>query len=131
SHLVGVRQRGTLLRTLGVRELVSGLGILSQRGHLAGWVWMRVAGDVLDLALLGVAMRDRDARRGRVAAATLAVAGIALLDVFCARKLSRNLEQTIPRALKGFDNASMMVNRSTADCFRFWHTFQGRVEVMS
>ena len=45
SRLIGVRgDHRVLLRVFGLREIASGLGILSQRNP-AGWLWSRVAGD--------------------------------------------------------------------------------------
>src|SRR5437773_1482407 len=37
----------TMLRTVGLREVASGFGILT-RPRPAGWLWTRVAGDVMD-----------------------------------------------------------------------------------
>ena len=45
------------MRAVGVRELVAGVGIFSDR-RPAQWVWARVAGDTMDLALLGSALRS-------------------------------------------------------------------------
>jgi uncharacterized membrane protein len=50
----------------------------------------RVLGDVLDLALLRRKLASKRAERGRLAAATAAVVGIAAVDVASAAKLSRN-----------------------------------------
>lgn len=91
SRAIGLRDgRSLVLQALGAREIASGLGILSGRGT-PRWVWARVAGDLVDLALLGVALGGgRRSERGRVAAATAAVAGVAALDVVAARRVSRN-----------------------------------------
>src|SRR4051812_42477111 len=51
-------ERQGIIRTLGLRELVHGLTILTEdraSKELSGSVWSRVLGDVLDTALLGVA----------------------------------------------------------------------------
>src|SRR4051794_28509152 len=67
-----------ILRVLGVRELMHGLGILTaerpESGLTAG-VWSRVAGDVLDTALLGVAA-TKTKRPGSFAAVAASVAAI-------------------------------------------------------
>ena len=55
ARFIGVRDDRTdraILRLVGLQELACGVGILSTR-RPAGWVWARVAGDVVDLALLG------------------------------------------------------------------------------
>lgn len=74
-----------LMRALGARELLSGVGILSGR-HSDTWVRARVAGDIVDLALLGRVMASDDANRGMTTVATLAVAGVTALDVLAAKR---------------------------------------------
>lgn len=88
AKLVGAPPRSAVVRALGARELASGIGILSRRSR-PGWMWARVGGDVLDLALLGFALMAPGARRGRVAAAAAAIAGITALDVLSSRAASR------------------------------------------
>ena len=73
---------------IGVRELVSGVGMLT-RERPVGPVWSRVGGDVMDLALLGRALRSDDGQRNRLAAATAAVIGVTILDVLAGRSLAR------------------------------------------
>ena len=84
----GLPDRPMLLRCLGLRELASGIGILSnrQRGF---WLWSRVAGDAMDLALLGVALRSSEANRARAALVAGAVSGVTALDVLSAWRHSR------------------------------------------
>src|SRR3954463_14968532 len=50
ARLTGVRQEG-LLQAYGLREIASGVGILSC-SRPTEWLWSRVAGDALDLATL-------------------------------------------------------------------------------
>jgi hypothetical protein len=72
-----------IMRAMGVRELPQGAGILI-RPRPTMWVWSRVAGDALDLGLLGLV-----ARRGnkRTIAAIANVLPVATADVFEARQL--------------------------------------------
>jgi hypothetical protein len=89
ARLIGVPDDGgrrKALRALGLREIASGVGILANPS--AGWVWSRVGGDAMDLALLGKAFGAEGASRGRLAAATAAVAGVTLVDVLCSARLS-------------------------------------------
>jgi len=74
---------------IGLREITSGIGILSQR-RPAGWVWSRFGGDLMDLALLGKAMNSDDTDKGRVAAATAAVVGVTVVDFLTGQQLSRD-----------------------------------------
>jgi hypothetical protein len=88
TRLVGAPARTAVVRALGARELAAGVGILARRGR-AGWLWSRVGGDVMDLALLGVALTAPGANRKRIAAAAAAVAGIAALDFLSSRAAMR------------------------------------------
>jgi hypothetical protein len=78
-----------LLPLLGLREIATGVGILATR-RPTGWMWARVAGDAVDLTLLGTALAADDSETERVAAATAAVAGVTAADVFCAWQLGRD-----------------------------------------
>src|SRR3954464_9149267 len=51
ADATGVRYPG-ILRAYGLREIGAGVGILANH-RPAGWLWARVAGDVLDLATIG------------------------------------------------------------------------------
>lgn len=96
AHLIGVPDYTSILRLMGAREIATGVGILRQP-HPVGWVWGRVAGDVLDLALLAAACTAPGAPPGRITAASLAVAGVALADVVCGMKLSRRFDAAAGR----------------------------------
>jgi hypothetical protein len=71
---------------MGLREIAAGVGILSQR-RPTGWIAGRIAGDVLDLALLASAL-DYNPKRHRVVGAIGAVVGAMALDVLCYRQLT-------------------------------------------
>ena len=87
ARLVGVppssRSRATM-RVLGLRGLTSGAGVLSN-GTSVPWLWSRLAGDVLDVALLTAAVGRRHDDRTRASRALMAVAGVAAIDYFAAR----------------------------------------------
>lgn len=125
SRAAGLAERPRLMRALGVREIASGVGILSQRTP-ANWLWTRVAGDAIDLALLGFAARSAGSRRSRVALATAAVAGVAVLDLLSSMDNTqrRRLAQG-PQALGAVRvEKSITINRPPQECYRFWHDFQ-------
>jgi hypothetical protein len=87
---LGVEGRETLIQAYGLREIGTGIGILTNR-RPAEWVWGRVAGDALDLGTLGTALSPENPRRRNVLLAMAAVAGVTALDVICARQLSRHV----------------------------------------
>lgn len=126
ARLIGLKddgQNAAIMRTLGMRELASGIGILSQP-RTAGWMWTRVAGDVMDLALLGTALNADRTQRNRTAAATAAVLGVAALDVLAGQRLSRRSEEAEGRPSRkrseGEVKRSITINRPTEDVYDFW-----------
>lgn len=82
----GTRNSTAIAPLIGVRELASAAGILTQSQPLP-WVWVRVAGDAMDLVLLGGTITSPNARTNRVAVAMVAVLGITILDIFCSLQL--------------------------------------------
>ncbi|MCB8822780.1 cyclase dehydrase [Microvirga rosea] len=87
ARWLGMEGNERLIRAYGAREIATGIGILTQRDPTP-WIWGRVAGDALDLATLGNALRDRHSHHDRVAVAFGAVAGVTVLDVVCANALT-------------------------------------------
>lgn len=88
ARAVGMAGREDLIRAYGLRELAAGLGILNSE-HPAPWLWARAGGDALDIATLGTRVPNSDGQLEHVSAALAAVAGVAVLDLACARALSR------------------------------------------
>ena len=128
SRFVGIdgdTKNAVLMRALGIRELTSGVGILSQR-HPTGWVWSRVAGDMMDLAMLGRAMSSSDNSRGRTAFATAAVLGVTALDVLAGQQLKNSPNVAVsPKEEPGIHvRKSVTVGRSPEEVYSFWHDFE-------
>ena len=80
----GARTEG-ILRVLGVREICHGIDILSHRDPTPG-VFARVAGDMLDGALLAVAAKNTTSPAGVATAAAL-VTPVVVADMVDAAKL--------------------------------------------
>lgn len=119
-----------LMRALGARELLSGIGILSGKRSDA-WVRARVAGDIMDLALLGRLLTGDSSDRGRTAAATLAVAGVTALDLLAARRSRAGTSTTTAMNDQSGEPASVKpgtqtirravtINRSPDEVAAFW-----------
>jgi uncharacterized membrane protein len=131
AALIGVRDQDnvrTVLRGFGLREIATGVGILSQPAN-PSWMWGRVAGDLLDMATLASAMNTENADRTRLTAATAAVAGVAALDVYCGTQLSAE----DPTADSGAIDIvkTIAVNRPPEEVYRFWRDFQNLPRFMS
>ena len=74
-------------RVMGAREIAAGISVLLQPRK--PWpLWARVAGDALDLALLGIASTRRTSSL-RLAGAFAAVGGVTALDVIAGLKTQR------------------------------------------
>lgn len=127
-----------VVRAVGLREIASGIGILTST-QPAPWLWGRVAGDAMDLALLSRTMALPEADRGRIGLAMGAVAGIAVLDVLCTMRFSRS-----PAVIAGYgfigraeeDQAmevkqAITINRPPAELYQFWHRFENLPQFMS
>lgn len=132
ARMIGVsddQRTVMLMRGLGVREIASGIAILADPGdprRLAA----RVGGDIIDLALLGRALRDdgRD-QRGRTGLAAAAVVGAGVLDAVAAARLRR--EQT-GDAREGIEvHKTMTVTRSPEEAYRLWRDFERLPRFMS
>ena len=81
---IGIGDETGLMRALGARETLTGIGVLNPRTQHAG-LWGRVVGDAMDLAILGLALRSPGTRRNRAAVATAMVLGVGVLDLVAAR----------------------------------------------
>jgi uncharacterized membrane protein len=111
--LPGDNEHSVLMRAIGVREIASGVGILA-RPHPAGWLWARVAGDAIDLALLGAA---ESKRQSRVAAAAAAVAGVMVPDLVASARLTSNGgPSSVTKAIT--------VNRTPDEVYRLWRDLE-------
>jgi uncharacterized membrane protein len=111
-----------------MREIAAGIGILSQP-QPAGWMWGRFAGDLLDLATLGSALKSDSANPARIATATAAVLGVTALDAMVAQQLSSS-SQAQEGAGSSSVHASLihaskaiLINRSPDEVYRFWRNF--------
>jgi uncharacterized membrane protein len=129
ATLIGVNDNRTLLRVLGLREIASGVGILSRRRPV-GWLWSRVGGDIMDLAVLGAALTSPNANRRRIAAATAAVTGVTVLDLRASQQLSRQPEVQ-DGAVSVQVKKSITINRSAEELYQFWHEFQNLSRFMN
>lgn len=124
GRMIGVRGNETVLRALGVREVASGVGILLAR-RPAGWLWSRVGGDVMDLALIGTAITRGQADQRRAAAAAAAVAGVTAMDLFYSQRLSRRAGEAI------HVKKTVTVNRKAEELYRAWHDIESLPRFMS
>jgi len=121
------RTRLTIL-ALGVRELTCGLGLLS-RSRPAAWAWARVAGDVMDLAVIGGALQTGNADPARAAAAAAGVLGATHLDARTAIELQRRGHRPLAEGIAV--EQSVTIRRPVKDVYEFFRDFANLPTFMS
>jgi uncharacterized membrane protein len=123
---LGRETRG-MVRSIGVRELAVGAGILSQRNP-APWLWARVVGDVVDLSLLLTGMRPSSPGRARAAFSFTAVAGLLALDALAASHLTKHAGHPLVSGVAAptdlYFETSIATTRSPDECYRFWRNIE-------
>ena len=120
GRAIGVGDHPAIMRMVGVREIVTGLGILSERAPGA-WAWARVAGDAIDLALLGAATSSPDADPRRIAAATAGVLGVTALDVYSGKRLGATESS---EALAIAVTQTVTINSTPDEPYHFWKNLE-------
>jgi uncharacterized membrane protein len=112
--LKGDTRQQWILRAFGAREVGAGAGIFAS-SRRSGWMWARVAGDALDLSMLGAALAS--GRNGRKIAATAAVAGVTVLDVLTALQTTKTAGKDFPI------RRSITVNKPVDEVYAYWKDF--------
>lgn len=138
GEAIGVRPRGerdAIVRLVGVREILAGTGLVLGR-RLGPWLWMRVAGDVMDVALLSRARRARGTDGDRVSGTMAAAVGVAAVDVLSSlgngnqdghdghehdgHERGMRRERAGSRAVR----KAITVNRPVNEVYDLWHDFR-------
>jgi uncharacterized membrane protein len=122
----------TVVRTYGAREIAQGIAILSNMPRPAGWVWGRVAGDVLDIGSVAVGMLSKggDVPRGLVAMTSLV--GVTAIDYYCADKLSTKTPTTGTTPDGNIRIAqSIIVGLRPEEVYGFWRRLENLPRFMS
>lgn len=118
------------MRTMGIREIASGVGILMQPRPAAP-VFARLAGDLIDLVLLGEQFTLRKRDRTRLSIATAAVLGVTLADAKTAMDLTRarrgeDLEQGSIHVKQ-----SITVNAPREQVYAYWRDLENLPKFMA
>jgi uncharacterized membrane protein len=112
-----------IIPAVGIRELGHAAALLGAR-RPGKWTWTRVAGDAMDLAVLGRAlMSARGPRKVRTVAATAAVVGITAADLYTSIKATRSGEMG-SRGGAIHIESGITINKSPAEVYRFWRDFE-------
>lgn len=123
---------GKVVRMVGLRELACGVGILT-RPRPVWWLRARVAGDAMDLALLGGAVALGAPKPERVAAAATAVLGVTALDAYASLRLSRPPDATGRARRRGPIGVrqTITVNKPADELYRFWRNLENLPRFMA
>ena len=129
ARMIGVHDSSrsrAVMRVVGAREIAAGIGLLSDPKP-TGFAVARVAGDMMDLAMLANALNSPENDHGRTALATAAVIGVGLLDVFASEELASSVPKvTHPAKATGTlrIRKSVTVNRPVEEVYAFWRNFE-------
>jgi uncharacterized membrane protein len=136
ARTIGLRDDGRnrkLMMAIGLRELATGVGLIT-RPQSASFAWGRVAGDAMDLAVLGRALTSNRNDHSRVAATMAAVLGVTVLDLIAGQGLS-GLDDgpgTKQRRKRGIQvKKAITVNRSPEEAYRLWRNFENLPRFMA
>ena len=128
GRMIGAGSHSNVVRLCGAREVVSGVALLSKRAPATA-AFSRVAGDAIDLALLGAAFRSPEAEPKRLMAATTAVLGVAALDTYAAtRQASAALSDAAETQTA---KVSIAINSPPEKLYAFWRNFENLPRFMN
>ncbi|HEY2066553.1 MAG TPA: SRPBCC family protein [Gemmatimonadaceae bacterium] len=135
ARMIGVNdsdRNKAVMRAVGVREIAAGIGLLSDQKP-TGFAVARVAGDLMDLAMLSNALRSPVNDRGKTTLATAAVIGIGALDVLCSEQLATTVPKvTHPAKQSGSMHIrkSVTIARPIEEVYSFWRNFENLPQFM-
>ena len=129
SRAIGLRPSSTTTRVvqgLGLREIASGAGILANP-ESKEWVGSRVGGDVMDLALLGLALVNSK-RPTRTLLACAAVIGVGALDLLATEQLAEARKSPTPNrddsnAMESHVLRSVTIGCPRSEVYAHWRDF--------
>jgi uncharacterized membrane protein len=119
--------RRRTMRAIGLRELAAGVNLLRQPRE-GRWLWARVAGDVVDLALLGSSFSARKTKTSHVAASLAAVLGVTALDYMTTRQVSR--QSRLINQMGARVTRAVTISRTTEEVYRFWRSLPNLARFM-
>jgi hypothetical protein len=99
SNAAGLPGKEGVLRAYGAREIGQGVGILASKhpNTLAPWIWLRVAGDALDIATAATGLRAGNPKKGRVVLTLLTLGAVTMVDAVCATELNQKSKRQARR----------------------------------
>lgn len=121
GRAIGVGDQSTIMRLCGMREIASGVGLLSGRAP-AAFSTARVFGDVMDMALLGASLRSSQANPARIAATATAVASVTAVDMYASK---RDIRDSMARAAQDVPvTVTLAINAPPDEVYAFWRKLE-------
>jgi len=120
ADLIGVgpvRRAPATIRALGVREILTGLGLIA-RPRTRAPLWLRLVGDALDVGLLAWAGSSTRSQRQRNAAALAGLVGASAIDLYANRRLRARDRMARPVL------ASITIQRPVAEVYAFFRRLE-------
>lgn len=127
ARFVGVRDHRSARRAMmlmGLRELACGVGLMTARRR-GPWLWARVGGDLVDLAVLRNWKGSWRNDGLRLTGSMAAVAGVAVLDAIAARGVTRLGREPIAA------NAVITIARVPEEVYQFWRDLRNLPRFMA
>ncbi|MES2316940.1 MAG: SRPBCC family protein [Pseudomonadota bacterium] len=121
ARATGLPDWPLVLRAIGMREIVSGVGLLRRPDNQV-WRWSRVAGDAMDLTVLGIAAAHPSANRARLASTALALASVSALDLRAGNPPRVKPSRQSLSGPQGGQRVreTIAINRTPAECYASW-----------
>lgn len=128
AKLAGLSNGRGVVKAFGVREVISGFAVLAAPVAKYG-LWARVAGDLLDLAVVGKGLAESESlkRRRRLKTAAAAILGITALDLYSSYKetagdgYSRTRGAALPEPV--IARESVTIKKPAEDLYLRWRNF--------
>ena len=132
---------GLVRSAYGARELAAGAALLT-RPEPTYWMWNRVVGDLVDLASIGRAMRNDKNDRGRLVAASVAVAACTLVDAMIAMQMTSEKSPASGHDPESFAlgdaqqgtvklRATVTINRPIEEVYEYFRNLENLPQVIS
>lgn len=120
ARLIGAPDaNAAMLRAFGVREIASAALVFNPGRMRATGLWARVAGDVIDVAMLSTAFACPNGNKTALKATIGGVLGVTVADYLCAQEMSRQAglvaDSGALRVCK-----SVTVNKPPEEVYAFW-----------
>jgi uncharacterized membrane protein len=121
ARLSGLEPSRKWLPLVGLRELTAGIGLLATQ-DATPWLWSRVVGDGMDLAvILSSLLSPNNPRKTSAAVTTAIVAAITAIDIRESLRSSPSSDDARTTAAPdALVSSSVIISKSPQECYGYW-----------